>query len=116
MKYAKNMFIIVSLSKHSYNVCVFLTMFLVLLFLHFRRKSNDVFKKFKKRSLTFSSIESYLQALLSVKIKKNVSLLKYADGAVHCRSHWSSTWLTLLRLSEEVFYREDPFSLVFILS
>lgn len=69
------MFIIVSLSKHSYNVCVFLTMFLVLLFLHFRTKSNDVFKKFKKRSLTFSSIESYLQVLLSVKIKKNVSLL-----------------------------------------
>ena len=112
MKYAKNMFIIVSLSKHSYNVCVFLTMFLVLLFLHFRRKSNDVFKKFKKRSLTFSSIESYLQAVLSVKIKKKRIALKYADGAVHCRSHW----FTLLRLSEEVFYREDPFSLVFVLS
>ena len=115
MKYAKNMFIVVSLSKHSSNVCVFLTMFVVLLFLHFRRKSNDVFKKFKKRSLTFSSIESYLQAVLSVKIKKKRIALKYADGAVHC-SHWSSTWLTLLRLSEKVFYREDPFSLVFILS
>ena len=57
----------------------------------------------RNSSLTFSSIESYLQALLSVKIKKNRIALKYADGAVHCRSHWSSTWLTLLRLSEEVF-------------